>query len=116
MSGPECGTLRALFVLLHCRERACSGCLGELDLHDLFDPDGPFSNYNIAEKARGEVPAFSTSPTASAVGASSIPHASEGRGSTDENGGLCAVCACLETSPRWSVRRRKPRSFSLKTA
>jgi hypothetical protein len=82
MSGPECGTLRALFVLLHCRERACSGCLGELDLHDLFDPDGPFSNYNIAEKARGELPAFSTSPTASAVGASSIPHASEGRGST----------------------------------
>jgi len=61
MSGPECG---------------------ELDLHDLFDPDGPFSNYNIAEKARGELPAFSTSPTASAVSASSIPHASEGRGST----------------------------------
>jgi hypothetical protein len=105
MSGPECGTLRALFALLHCRERARSGCLGELDLHDMFDPDGSFSNYNIAENARGELPAFSTSTTASAVGASSIPHASEGHGSTSTRRTSLPTSTTPKPLPGGSARR-----------
>jgi hypothetical protein len=47
----------------------------------LFDPDGSFFNYNHG-KARNEQPAFSTSSSASADGASFLTNATDGRGST----------------------------------
>ena len=67
--------------LLHCRERPCPDCVGELDCYDMFDPDGSFFNYN-AETARCEQPAFDISSSASAVGASPELTATDGRGST----------------------------------